>query len=547
MVAVAPTDLGAAVRGVQAAGASINPNTPSVSVVPGTEIMSAAPPQAPAAPSQGMDFVLEQLQAKEAAAQKVSRVVSAPPSLPKVEMPKVEFQLPKVDLSSVVEQVQSKQSELKDAAGSVALPTLPKLDVQLPKVDMSGSLEATKGLTDGATAAASKAGAAAAEAAGAATSLVTENVQQAAAAVTSATSALTEQVDSVVGSTGALLERAQAAATGATTSVVSSVESQVVSAVDSLPPPVRDALHAATAAAADVLQFVGADPRLGGAAVAVGIGLPIVWFWNSTFGGFAGPFSPTQALEVLKSQDALLVDVRSERQRIDNGVPELKRGARGKGVALPASKLLPSVARRVRNADALAIDILGVEIAALSRRGGNTRVIVLDDKGEIAKAVARAATAAGVRRVHIVTGGFKAWKSADLSIVEKSSEYDNNPLGLIEDTVESVAEEAAALVKEPTGAATILGGAAAVGLALYNYHTTLQFIGVVGIEASIAWRISQYNSPQDALDDLNSVVAAVSTAAKAPLQLAEKVSAALPQETQTPQQQTLQQQTESSQ
>ena len=543
MFAVAPSELGTAVRDLQASSA-IKASTPAVSVVPGTEIMPSVAPQAPPAPSQGMDIVLEQLKAKDVVVEKASRAVSGPPSLPNVELPKVEFQLPQVDLSSIVEQVQSKQSELKDAAGSV---DLPKLDVQLPKVDVSGSLEATKGLTDGATAAASKATAAAAEAADAAGSLVTENVQQAAALVTSATSALTEQVGTVYSSAEDLVQRALAIATGATTSVLSSVEAQVTSAVDSLPPPVRDALGAVTHAAADALQFVGADPRLGGAAVAVGFGLPIVWLWNSSFGGYAGPFSATQALEVLKSKDALLVDVRSERSRIDNGVPELKRGARGKAVALPASKLLPSVARRVRNADALAIDILGAEIAALSRRGGNTRLIILDDKGDIAKAVARAATAAGVRKVHIVDGGFRAWKSANLAIVEKSSEYDTNPLGVINDTVESVAEEAAALVKEPTNAATIIGGATALALALFNYHFTLRFIGVLGIEATIALRISQYNSPQDALDDLNAALAAAKSVAQAPLQLAEKVTAALPQESQAPPQQTTLQQPESSQ
>jgi len=37
----------------------------------------------------------------------------------------------------------------------------------------------------------------------------------------------------------------------------------------------------------------------------------------------------------LQTQDAVLLDIRSEAQRLDKGVAELRRGALGKGAAVP--------------------------------------------------------------------------------------------------------------------------------------------------------------------------------------------------------------------
>jgi rhodanese-related sulfurtransferase len=493
-----------------------------------------------------MDFVLEQMKAKQAAIPTPRSAPSLPKvDLPKVDLPKVDIEvpkveMPKVDMARVLREVQEKQAELsKNSASSITLPkfeapkNLPKLEV--PKLDMPKIDVPTKDLTDGAAAAASKASAAAAEAAGAVTSAVGENAKQAAAAVSSAasdlTSGISDQVGGVVSSTQSIVQEAQAAAVGASSSLVAAVESQISSAVGTLPPPVRDALTAAASAAGEAAHFVAAEPRVGGAAIAASVAVPAFLVWNAAFGGYSGKFSAGKALDILKSGEAaLLVDIRSERQRIDNGVPELKRGARGKGIALPFSKLLPSVAKKVKNADALAIEIFGAQIASLARLNGNTRVIIMDDRGEMAKAVARAACSAGVRRAYIVDGGFQAWKSADLAISEKSSEYDANPLAIVGDAAESVAEEAAQLLKEPTNAVWIAGGLTLAALAAFNYHLLFRYIGVIGIEATIALRVIDYESPQDAIDDFNALVATVVNAAQIPLQLVEKVSSSLPEQ-----------------
>lgn len=51
-------------------------------------------------------------------------------------------------------------------------------------------------------------------------------------------------------------------------------------------------------------------------------------------------------LTVLQGQDALLVDIRSEAQRLERGVPELRRGALGKGAAVPQAQVAPSIRSR---------------------------------------------------------------------------------------------------------------------------------------------------------------------------------------------------------
>ena len=47
-----------------------------------------------------------------------------------------------------------------------------------------------------------------------------------------------------------------------------------------------------------------------------------------------------------QSEDAVLIDVRSDEVRQSNGVPALDRGALGKGVAVPWRPLPTAVARR---------------------------------------------------------------------------------------------------------------------------------------------------------------------------------------------------------
>jgi hypothetical protein len=88
------------------------------------------------------------------------------------------------------------------------------------------------------------------------------------------------------------------------------------------------------------------DPAVGGAAAGVGLGLPALLAWRAAYGGYAGVLDPLQALELLQTQEALLVDV-----------------------------------RRLRDPAAVALQIQALEVAALAKLSpGSTRVIVMDQQ-----------------------------------------------------------------------------------------------------------------------------------------------------------------------
>lgn len=101
----------------------------------------------------------------------------------------------------------------------------------------------------------------------------------------------------------------------------------------------------------------GADGATTAAVAGLGLGLPALLYWKAAYGGYAGVLQPEEALQVLQSQNALLLDVRTEAERQARGVAELRRGALGKGAAVPPVRLLPSVGRRVRDASGVALEI----------------------------------------------------------------------------------------------------------------------------------------------------------------------------------------------
>lgn len=488
---------------------SIISSAPSITVVPGTEIMPGPAPEAPIPPSQGMEFVLEQLQAKDAYQQAISKSPTLPSTSPK-------------------------------------LPELPDFPAMTEGLDSSAAADGAKKLAEDAAAAASAVSTSVVEAANSVTSVVGGNVGQAASVLSSTASQMGDQlggvlstaeetVQQLMGEAAAGVSGAQSTVVQTVTSVSESIQGQMQDVLDVLPAPAREVLGQAAAATADALHFVASQPAVGGA-VAVGtVAIPAIILWNANFAGFAGRLLPQKALQLLQTEDALLVDIRSGRHREDNGVPELKRGARGKGVAISAIPLLPSVARRVRSADGLALQILGAQVASLSRVDNNTFVIILDERGDSAKAVARAATGAGVRQVYTIDEGFRGWKKAGLPIVETSADYGASPIDAIGDAAEVVVEEAATLFRRPSSAALAMGTGSLVVFALVNYHLLMRYIGVLGLEATLALRVMQYNSPQDALDDIAGLVNTIRNAAKIPLQLTKKVAALLPaQQVQSP-------------
>ncbi|GAB4823555.1 hypothetical protein N2152v2_010601 [Parachlorella kessleri] len=374
---------------------------------------------------------------------------------------------------------------------------------------VGGAASALSGTFGGA---ASTLGGTVSQAAGAAGSAVS--------AATGAVSGFTDRVNSVYGEEIEIIKDNLGTATKAVQSGVAAaqqaVDGVVGQALEILPDPLKYAMNAAASAAASAVRDAAgkalATPEGTAVAAGVAVGLPAYLIWQAAFAGFSGSLDPEDAYDVLQTQSAVLVDVRSEAQRLQNGIAELRRGALGKGAAVPPVQLPPSLSRRVRGSDALALEIQGTLIASLAKVGSSTKVIIMDNQGERAKAVARAAARAGVRS-YVLQGGFRAWQDAGLRVRQGTTDYDASVVEAVEDQVEAVAEVASEQVsrlRNPATAATAAAGAAALGYTAFNIHTVLQFVGVVGLELTLFLKFLEYDSPEEALEDLQQFVGKLS-------------------------------------
>lgn len=88
---------------------------------------------------------------------------------------------------------------------------------------------------------------------------------------------------------------------------------------------------------------------------------------------------------------------------------------------------------------------------------------------------------------------------------------------VISDNIEIVAEKASAVAEtlaQPRIGVPVLGGTVLGGYALYNYHTSLQFIGVLSILLTITRKVLSYDSPGALLEDFQNTADNVSKAVK---------------------------------
>lgn len=249
--------------------------------------------------------------------------------------------------------------------------------------------------------------------------------------------------------------------------------------------------------------------------IPVVLGLPLISLYNSMYGGFSGILKPAKTLELLQNSDSILVDIRAQDDRRENGVPLLKLAARGKGVAIPLPQLSPSVAKQVSDSRTLSMTMLGEQIKCVSKINKQTRVIVMDKKGEMGKDVARACRKAGLGRVYFMEGGFARYQKEGLQMSPKDF-YEDGPLAIAADTAESLTEETKSIFQNPLTAAISVAGVLGTVLIISNLHEVLKFIGVLGIEATIVLRFLTYDSVEDLMDDLKYISSSFQAASKYP-------------------------------
>jgi len=248
------------------------------------------------------------------------------------------------------------------------------------------------------------------------------------------------------------------------------------------------------------------------------LGLPLIALYNSVYGGFSGTLKPAKSLELLQSSDSILIDIRSQDDRKESGVPLLKLAARGKGVAIPLPQLPPSVARQVSDSRTLSMTMLGEQIKFVSKINKQTRVILMDKKGEMGKDVARACRKAGLGRVYFMEGGFARYQKEGLQMSPKDF-YEDGPLAIAADTAESLTEETKSIFQNPQTSAISFASVLGTVLIVSNLHEVLKFIGVFGIEATIVLRFLTYDSVEDLMDDLKYISSSMQAALKYPKEL----------------------------
>ena len=294
-------------------------------------------------------------------------------------------------------------------------------------------------------------------------------------------SGLSSNVSALKSSGGALVDREVAA-------VVEGIRAAGDSVLSQVPPGVREQVVRVGDLLGDSVEAYKSNPEGYSIVLGVGLGVPLLLAYNAAYGGYNGVVKPVKVMEMLQNGDAVLVDVRTPEERKQAGVPLLKLAARGKGVAVPLPALSPSVSRQVSNPRGLAVEILGQQISSISKLNPQTKVVVMDRKGEVAKDVARACRAAGVRTAYVMDGGFNGYRRQEGLAVDGRDFYEDGPLALAGDQVESLASGLKGALGDRKGAAFVLGSIAAATFVGANLHEVLKFVGVLGIEATIVLR-----------------------------------------------------------
>ncbi|KAK3260752.1 hypothetical protein CYMTET_30312 [Cymbomonas tetramitiformis] len=397
------------------------------------------------------------------------------------------------DIASKVESVFSSVTEVVEEVAERV--------VEVPEVAASAPAQPASGAVSVATEAV-------ADVVGSASEALSEALGDATDRVSEATAALTSTLDSVSGGVEGGMEALNIDFNIENNAAVSSFQVAIAERLESLdgilPPEGMELLQSATQ-----------DAELAAALGVLLVTLPLGALFalnNAINGGFSGVIKPAEVFNALQEDNALLVDTRSEDDRAANGIPELKRKARGKGIAIQIEEVGGATRRELKNPREVDVKVAALKVAAMCNSGAT--VYVMDGAGA-SKELARAVAATG-RRACVVDNGFRGWVNAELA-VEESTFYEASIVNLVQDEVESLSDSIASTVEttidvfknEPAEAAKLTVQAAGTAFALYYWRYSLQYIGLWGMGLSTYLWVTSYNTPGEWLNDT------VSKAAKA--------------------------------
>ena len=235
--------------------------------------------------------------------------------------------------------------------------------------------------------------------------------------------------------------------------------------------------------------------------------------------GYAGSRKPAFINDELeKNGRAFLIDTRAFEDRKADGIPDLRKGARDKGAAVPVEELDALTRRVTKNPREVELQIAGERVRKLTKRG--TQIYFM---GPDAAALAKVVTAMGGRKCFTVSGNFDAWRSTGLKI-RRNPSYDKNILDKASEETAEFARSGSQFVQTRVGtvrttissgyetSTPIQKGAVAVGFvalayAVVEWEKTLEFIGFLGLFASLYNKLASYESPGELFDDASKAFA----------------------------------------
>ncbi|KAI5416469.1 calcium sensing receptor, chloroplastic [Lathyrus oleraceus] len=122
--------------------------------------------------------------------------------------------------------------------------------------------------------------------------------------------------------------------------------------------------------------------------------------------GYKGDLTPAQTLDMLCTQNYILIDVRTEKDKDKAGIPRLPSSAKNKMVAIPLEEVPSKIKGLVRNVKRVEAEIAALKISYLKKINKGSNVVILDSYSDSAKTVARTLTRLGFKNSWIVGDGF---------------------------------------------------------------------------------------------------------------------------------------------
>lgn len=139
--------------------------------------------------------------------------------------------------------------------------------------------------------------------------------------------------------------------------------------------------------------------------------LPPVWSaFSFNLRGYKGGLTPAQTLDLMCSQNYVMIDIRSEKDKNKAGIPQLPQSAKSRMIAIPLEELPSKLRGLLRNTKKVEAEIVALKISYLKRLSKSSNIVIMDSYSDSAKIVAKTLTSMGFNNCWIMADGFSGGK-----------------------------------------------------------------------------------------------------------------------------------------